>query len=138
SARVTATAANARLSPMKFLARLAAGDVALWRVFWLIGIPLALVWDISGLSMITGYGVGEPAVAVAIIALFTASCLALPFLAWAIWRSASRYPRQAWWHHALAWAATLSAVVSGLAAGLSLVAVLYLAYGFIYAVLIVG
>jgi len=118
---------------MRFLARLATGDVALWRVFWLIGIPLALVWDLTGLSMLTGYGVGEPVVAVAIIALFTASCVALPFLAWAIWRSASRYPRQVWWHDALAWAAKLSAVMSGLAAGLSLMAVLYLAYGFIYA-----
>lgn len=123
---------------MKCLARLAAGDVALWRVFWLIGVPLALLWDISGLSMIAGYGVGEPAVAIAIIALFTGSCAALPFLAWAIWRSASRYPRQAWWHHALAWAAKLSAVVSGLAAALSLLAVLYLAYGFIDAALMAG
>jgi hypothetical protein len=123
---------------MKSLARLAAGDVALWRVFWLIGTPLALVWDIAGLSMLTGFGVGEPLVAATIIALFTAACAALPFVAWAIWRSASRYPRELWWHHGLAWAAKFSAVTSGLAAGLSLLAVLYLAYGFIEAALIAG
>ncbi len=135
---MTAAVATAKLSSMKFLARLAAGDVALWRAFWLIGIPLALVWDITGLSMLTGYGVEQPFVAAAIIALFTATSVALPLVAWAVWRSAARYPKEAWWHHGLAWAAKLSAVMSGLAAGLSLVAVLYLAYEFIYAALIAG
>jgi hypothetical protein len=118
---------------MNFLARLAKGDIALWRVFWLIGGPLALIWDITGLSMLTGYGVEQPVVAVLIIAVFTGSSVILPFAAWAIWRSASRYPRDAWWRHGVAWAAKLSAVISGLAAGLSLVAILDLAYEFIYA-----
>lgn len=121
---------------MKSLARLASGDIALWRVFWLIGIPLALLWDVTGLSMLTGYGVEQPAVAGLIIVLFTGTCVALPFLAWCIWKSASRYPRGAWWRHGVAWAAKLSAVISGLAAGLSLLAVLWLAYEFIYAMLI--
>ena len=121
---------------MKTLARLAAGDIALWRLFWLIGLPLALVWDLSGLSMLTGYGVEQPLVATTIGVLFTAASLALPFLAFAIWRSASRYPRQAWWRHLLAWSAKSCAVISGLAAALSLVAVLYLAYEFIDAAMI--
>lgn len=121
---------------LKFVARLALGDVALWRVFWLIGTPLAVLWDATGLSMLTGFGVEQPLVAGLIIGVFTLSSLALPFVAWAIWRSASRYPRQAWSRHALAWGAKLSAVVSGLAAALSLVAVLYLAYEFIYAAMI--
>jgi len=125
--------AAAKLPPMSALARLAKGDVALWRVFWLIGIPLALVWDITGLSMLTGYGVEQPLVAVVIGVSFTAASVALPFIAWAIWRSAARYPKDVWWRHALAWAARSSAVISGLAAGLSLLAVLYLAYEFIYA-----
>jgi len=123
---------------MKFLARVIGSDIALWRVFWLIGIPLALVWDITGLSMLTGYGVEQPLVAGLIIALFTLSSAAIPFVSVAIWRSASRYPRQAWWRHLLAWSAKSCAVISGLAAALSLVAVLYLAYEFIDAAMIGG
>ncbi|HTZ00935.1 MAG TPA: hypothetical protein VMC05_01285 [Xanthobacteraceae bacterium] len=123
---------------MRFFARLAAGEVALWRVFWLIGTPLALVWDATGLAMITGFGVEEPFVAGFIIAVFTACCAAIPFVAVAIWKSATRYPRGAWWRHALAWGARLAAAVAALAAGLSLITVLYLAYEFVYAILIVG
>ena len=118
---------------MKFLASLATGEVALWRTFWLIGIPLALVWDISGLSMLTGFGVGEPLIAIVIILAFTLSSAAIPFVAVAIWRSASNYPRGAWWKHALAWSAKLCAVISGLAAGVSFCVVAYLAASFIYA-----
>jgi len=118
---------------MKYLNRLAAGDVALWRAFWLIGIPLTLVWDLSGLSMLTGFGVGEPAVAIAIIVVFTLSSAAIPLVAVAIWRSASRYPRHAWWNHALAWSAKLSAAISGLAAGISFCVVVYLAVSFVFA-----
>ncbi len=80
---------------MKFLTRLATGDIALWRTFWLIGTPLAVVWDVTGLSMLTGFGVGEPLVATLIVAVFTLSSMALMFVALAIWRSASRYPRGA-------------------------------------------
>src|ERR1700761_3003808 len=121
---------------MKFLGRLAGGDIALWRVFWLIGVPLALVWDITGLSMMTGYGGEQPVVAASIVGVFALLSIALPFISLAIWRSASRYPRGAWWRHGLAWAAKLSAVISGLAAGVSLLTVLYLAYDFIYAAFI--
>ena len=99
-------------SAMRFLARLATGDIALWRTFWLIGLPLALVWDASGAGMVFGWGIEEPFVAAAVIALFTLSSAALPFVAVAIWRSASNYPRAAWWHTLLAWSAKLSAVVS--------------------------
>lgn len=118
---------------MKFLAELARGDIALWRTFWLIGVPLALLWDLSGGSMLAGYGVEEPLVAGFIAVVFTLSSAAIPFVAVAIWRSASRYPRQAWWQGLLAIVAKLCATVSGLAAGLSLLAVLYLAFTFIYA-----
>lgn len=118
---------------MKFLARLAAGDIVLWRTFWLIGIPLALVWDITGLCMLTGFGVGEPFVATLIIVTFTLSSVAIVFVAVAVWRSASRYPRQAWWKHLLAWSAKLCAAVSALTAGVSFCVVLYLAFSFIYA-----
>ena len=61
---------------MRLLQRMVAGDVALWRAFWLIGVPLALVWDLTGLSMLTGYGVGEPPVAIAIGGVFTLSSAA--------------------------------------------------------------
>lgn len=122
----------------KLCRRLAGGDVALWRVFWLIGTPLAVVWDATGLAMLTGFGVEQPFVAGLIIGVFTLSCAAIPLVAIATWRSASRYPTQAWWRHALAWGAKLCAVVSGLAAALSFVTVLYLAYEFIDAMLIAG
>lgn len=118
---------------MRFLARLATGDVALWRTFWLIGVPLALVWDCSGLSMLTGFGVGEPSVAILIGVVFTLASAAIPFVSVAIWRSASRYPRETWWKHAFAWAAKLCAVFSGLTAAISFCTVLYLAFSFVYA-----
>ena len=121
---------------MKFMTRLARGDIALWRTFWLIGVPLALVWDLSGLSMLTGYGVGEPSIAGLIIVLFTLASVAIPLVAVAIWRSSSRYPRKAWWQGPLAIGAKLCAMISGLAAVLCLLTVLYLIFSFIYAAVI--
>jgi hypothetical protein len=118
---------------MKFLARLATGHIALWCAFWLIGIPLALVWDASGACMVAGCGVQEPLIAGIIIALFTLSSAALPFVAVAIWRSSSNYPRERWWQGCLAIGAKFCAALSGLAAALSLLGVLYLAFIFIYA-----
>ncbi len=120
---------------MKFLKRLATGQVALWCTFWLIGTPLALLWDASGACMVTGCGIREPQTAEYIIALFTFASLATPFASVAIWRSASNYPRQAWWQTPLAIGAKLCAVFSGLVAGLSLVGLLYLTSDFIRAVL---
>ncbi len=79
---------------MKFLARLATGQIALWRTFWLIGTPLALVWDLSGACMVLGFGIEEPFLTGLIITLFTLASLTMPFVAVAIWRSASNYPRE--------------------------------------------
>jgi hypothetical protein len=120
---------------MKFLARLATGQIALWCTFWLIGTPLALVWDASGACMVTGCGIREPYIAEFIISLFTLASLALPFAAVAIWRSASNYPRAAWWQTLLAIGAKSGAAFSGLVAGLSVLGLLYLGYDFILAVL---
>jgi len=120
---------------MKFLARLATGQIALWCTFWLIGTPLALVWDASGACMVTGCGIREPSIAELIIALFALASLAIPFAAVAIWRSASNYPRETWWHTLLAIGAKLCAAFSGLVAALSILGLLYLAYDFILAVL---
>ena len=117
----------------KFLARLATGQIALWRTFWLIGTPLALVWDITGACMVFGFGVEELSVAGFIIALFALASLALPFAAVAIWRSASNYPREAWWQTPIAIAAKLCAAFSGIVAALSILGLLYLASGFIQA-----
>src|ERR1700692_2460011 len=118
---------------MKFLAKLATGQIALWCAFWLIGIPLALVWDASGACMVTGCGVQEPLIAGIIIALFTLSSAVIPFVSWAVWRSSSNYPREAWWQGPLAYGAKLCAALSGLAAALSVLGILYLACTFIYA-----
>jgi hypothetical protein len=119
----------------RFLARLATGQIPLWRTFWLIGTPLSLLWDITGACMVFGFGVEEPSVAGFIIALFALASLVLPFVAVAIWRSASNYPREAWWHTPLAIAAKLCAVLSGTVAGLSVLGLLYLASDFIQAAL---
>jgi len=123
---------------MKFLARLLTGNIALWRTFWLIGTPLALVWDVTGACMVLGFGVGDPLIAGFIIALFALSSAAIPLVSVAIWRSASNYPRQAWWHGLLAIGAKLCTVFSGLAAALSVLGLLYLAYDYIYAALAYG
>jgi hypothetical protein len=120
---------------MKFLTRLATGQVALWRTFWLIATPLALVWDASGACMVLGWGIGEPFIAGFIIALFTFASVAIPFVAVALWRSASNYPRQTWWHTPAALGAKLSAAFSGLVAALSLVGLFYLGYDFVMAAL---
>jgi hypothetical protein len=119
---------------MKFLARLVAGDVALWRTFWLMGTPLALVWDVSGACMVFGFGIEDPFLTGFIIALFTLSSVAIPFVAVTIWRSASNYPRKVWWQGPVAIGDKLCAVFSGLTAGLSLVGLLYLASDFIRAI----
>ena len=120
---------------MKFLTRLATGQIALWCTFWLIGVPLALVWDASGACMVAACGVEEPLIAGFIIALFTLASAAIPFVAVAIWRSSSNYPQQAWWQKLVAFGAKLCAAFSGLLAALSLVGLLYLAYDVIYAAL---
>jgi hypothetical protein len=118
---------------MKFLARLAAGNIALWCTFWLIGVPLSLVWDASGGCMVVGCGIGEPLIAGFFIVLFTLSSLAIVFVSVAIWRSSSQYPRESWWQTPLAIAAKLCAVFMGLSATLSFLAVLYFVASFIYA-----
>ena len=120
---------------MKFLKRLATGQVALWCTFWLIGTPLALVWDASGACMVTGCGITEPRIAVIVIALFVLATVTTPFAAVAIWRSASNYPRETWRQTLLAIGAKLSAALSGLVAALSIVGLIYLGYDFVLAVL---
>ena len=120
---------------MKFLTRLATGQIALWCTYWLIGTPLALVWDASGACMVSGCGIEQPLIAGFVIALFTLASAAMPFVAVAIWRSASNYPQQAWWQKLLAFGAKLAAAFSGLVAALSVAGLLYLAYDVIYAAL---
>jgi len=118
---------------MRFLARLVRGDIALWRTFWLVGLPLAVLWDLSGLCMVMGIGVEQAFTAGSIIALFAFASVAMPFVAVGTWRSASNYPRGAWWRTALAWAAKACAVFSGLTGALSVVGLLYLGVEFIEA-----
>jgi hypothetical protein len=118
---------------MRFLARLATGQVALWCVFWLIGTPLAVLWDVSGTCTAVGCGIQDPIIAGFLLVLFTLSSATIPFVSVAIWRSASKYPRQARWHTVLAVGAKLSAAVSGLLATIGLLVVLYIAFIFIYA-----
>jgi hypothetical protein len=119
---------------MKFLARLATGGIALWCVFWLIGVPLSLVWDVSVGCLVTGCGIQESSIAASFIALFMLSSIAIVFVSVAIWRSASNYPRDAWWKTPLAILAKLSAAFSALVATLSFLVLLYFGFFFIQAV----
>ena len=118
---------------MKFLAKLATGDIALWCAFWLIGTPLVLVWDVSGGCTIVGCGIQDPFIAVFLLVLFALSSVAIVFVSVAIWRSSSRYPREVWWQGLLAVGAKLCAVLSGFAAAVSVLVILYMAFIFIYA-----
>ena len=121
---------------MKFLKRLATGQVALWCTFWLIGIPLALLWDISGACTVVGCGIQDPTFGGLLLGLFALSSIAIPFVSLAIWRSASKYPQKTWSPMLLALGAKLCAVFSGLLALTGLAVLLYIAYYiFIYPLL---
>jgi hypothetical protein len=121
---------------MKFLRRLGAGHVALWCTFWLIGIPLALLWDTSGVCTVVGCGIQDPTVGGLLLGLFALSSIAIPFVSLAIWRSSSKYPQETWWHTFLAFGAKLCALFSGLLALIGLAVLLYIAYYvFIYPIL---
>jgi hypothetical protein len=95
---------------MKSLAKLATGQIALWRVYWLIGTPLTLIWLVSGAAIVFLAGIPSLLVVGLIIGVFALATLAIPFVAWAIWRSASNYPRKTWRQTSLAWGAKASAI----------------------------
>ena len=118
---------------MKFLRRLASGDIPLWCTFWLIGTPLVLLWDASGGCTVVGCGFQEPWFGAVLLLLFTISSVAIPFVSVAIWRSASRHLRASWGQKLLAFAAKLSAAISGFLAAVGLLVVLYIVFIFIYA-----
>ena len=121
---------------MTFLKKLMTGQVALWCTFWLIGIPLALIWDVSGVCTVVGCGIEEPTAGAILLALFALSSIAIPFVSVGLWRSASKYPRQTWSQTLLAIGAKLCAVVSGLLALTGLAVLLYIGfYIFVYPVL---
>lgn len=120
---------------MKSIARLFAGQIALWCTFWLIGTPLALIWDGTGACMVTGCGIEQSALANLVIAVFALTTIVLPFVCIAIWRSASNYRRTAFWHTPVAIAAKCWAVFVGAVAVLSVLGLLYLGYDFIEALL---
>ncbi len=119
---------------MRFLSRLAAGDIALWCAFWLIGVPLVLVWDVSGLCTAVGCGIQDPAIGGFLLALFALSSVIIPLVAVAIWRSSLKYPREAWWQTPLAIGAKLCAAVSAVLATIGFFVVLYIVFIFVYAV----
>jgi len=118
---------------MKVLARLATGQIALWCIFWLIGTPLVLLWDVSGLCTVVGCGIQQPVVEAFLLALFAVTSVTIPFASVAVWRSASKYPRQVWWQTALAIGAKLCALFSALLAAIGLLVLLYMSFVFIYA-----
>jgi hypothetical protein len=121
---------------MKFLKRLGAGHIALWRAFWLIGAPLTFLWCVSGTCTVVGCGIQEPAIGGLLLALFALLSVAIPLLSIAIWRSASKYPQQTWPQMLLATGAKLCVTAFGLLALIGLAVLLYIAYYiFIYPIL---
>jgi hypothetical protein len=120
---------------MKFLAKLASGQIGLWRVYWLIGTPLTVIWLVTGAAMLFWSGVSDLFVVGFVIAVFTLATLAIPFVSWAIWRSASNYPRKVWWHTALAWGAKACAAFWIIVALGSVVGLVYLGYDFVEALI---
>jgi hypothetical protein len=112
---------------MKLLAKLATGQIALWRVFWLIGTPQTLIWLATGAAIVFLSGIPVFVIG-CIIAVFTLATLTIPFVAWAIWRSASNYPRKSWRQTALAWGAKAGAAFWTIVALASLVGL----YDYVY------
>jgi hypothetical protein len=104
------------------------GQIALWCAFWLIGIPLALVWYLSGLCPVVGCGIEDPTIGGILLALFGIASVAIPFVSFAIWRSSSNYPKTTRWRIAFVLAAKLCAVLSALLALIGLSVLLYIVY----------
>jgi hypothetical protein len=132
----TVTSSNFLLEPMTVLKKFMSGQIALWCAFWLIGVPLAFLWDVSGACTIVGCGIQDPAIGGLLLALFAVLSIAIPFVSFAIWRSSSNYPQKTRWRTAVALGAKLCAVLSGLLALIGLAVLLYIGYYiFIYPVL---
>jgi hypothetical protein len=104
------------------------GQIALWCAFWLIGIPLALLWDVSGVCTIVGCGIQDPTAGALLLALFAVSSIAIPVVSFGIWRSSSKYPQKTWWRTGVALGAKLCAVFSALLAVTGLAVLLYIGF----------
>jgi|SRR5262249_55822045 len=113
---------------MTFLKKLMSGQIALWCAFWLIGIPLVLVWYLSGLCPLVGCGIEDPTIGGLLLGLFGIASVAIPFVSFAIWRSSSNYPQKTRWRTVLALGAKLCAVFSALLALIGLAVLLYIVY----------
>jgi len=116
------------LEPMTFLKKLMTGQIALWCAFWLIGAPLTFLWLVSGTCTVVGCGIADPAIEGFLLALFALLSVILPFLSIAIWRSASKYPRQKWLQTLLVIGAKLCVTLFGIFALVGLAVLLYIAY----------
>ncbi len=116
---------------MSFLAKLFSGDVPLWRIFWLIGLPIFLVWDVSVGCILAGCGLPPlvpPAdlfIAGFLLALSILATAGVAFISIAIWRSAMKFRRHAWWEGLLVFGTKVYAALTGLSAFAVLFAILY-------------
>ena len=116
---------------MTFLRKLFAGRVSLWITFWLVGIPVAAVWDVSGGCIFAECGISSlgPLLNLFIVrflmALFALSNVGVAFVSVAIWRSASRHRRAVWLETLLALSAKVYAVLTGVTAFAVLIAIVY-------------
>ena len=98
---------------MTLLKKFMSGQIALWCAFWLIGVPLAFLWDVSGACTIVGCGIQDPAIGGLLLALFAVLSIAIPFVSFAIWRSSSNYPQKTPWRTTVALLGTVGIAAAG-------------------------
>jgi hypothetical protein len=114
---------------MQLIANLFSGRVALWRTFWLIGLPLLIVWEMSVGCLFTEcttflpINTPSPDLYIALLIMLTSASIL--FVAVAIWRSAMNHKRDTWWQSFSAASAKVYAIITGFSASLILFSVLY-------------
>ena len=116
---------------MRFLVKLFAGDVTLWCTLWLIATPLAIFWDVNGGCILTGCKFQLVASRVDLIitgfliGLFALSNVGVAAVSVAIWHGSSKQRREVWWERLLAFGVKLYAALTGSAAFVILLVILY-------------
>jgi hypothetical protein len=118
---------------MNILARLTAGEIALCSAFWLIALPLVIVWHLTGTCTLVGCGFEDPAAGAVLLAAFALSSVAIPLASLAVWRSAARYPHDARRQKLVVLGARIFAGLTAAMAIIAVLTILYMVFVFIYA-----
>lgn len=116
---------------MKFLGKLFTGDITLWCTLWLVTTPLVIIWDVSGICILTrcrtqSHGSrADLFITGFLIALFALSNVGVAVVSGAIWRNSSKLRRDVWRGRLLAFSAKLYAALTGSGAIVILLFILY-------------